>query len=526
MEYISGLPLDRVCENSGGRLGQAEVVPIGLQLLDALAAIHAQGLLHRDVKPANVYLADDGAVKLIDFGAARFSTGHATQMLSQIFTPGFAPIEQYQERSRQGPSTDLYAVGATLYFLLTGGLPPDATARAAGAPLLPAHQVPGSDASQALAWVLDRALQLSPSARWASALEMQAALRAAVTPGPRFAFPAHPVAGSAMRPSAVAPGRRLPPTGVHAARNKGLIIAGGALVSTWFLYSLVSGIRDADEPCRDGEVRENGVCVDPAGRDPDDRDPDDDCPPGTRLSGKRCVPAAKPTASARPIRPPPTVSPRPVTPPPLPPDIRPEFLGSCPTGMVRIPGGSFVMGETKEAVTVGDYCMDRTEVTVEAFRRCKEQGPCADVVLDTKYGCNFGIVGKDQHPINCVDWSSAATFCAAVGKRLPKEPEWEWAARGGAEGRKFPWGERTPEPGDVCKPPGNCAVGSHPAGQTLHGLLDMAGNVAEWVDAERRGERVYRGGDTLDSYYFYMTSVRDATPGIARLFTLGFRCAK
>src|SRR5262249_22284856 len=120
-------------------------------------------------------------------------------------------------------------------------------------------------------------------------------------------------------------------------------------------------------------------------------------------------------------------------------------------------------------------------------------------------GCNYGVPGRGDHPINCVDWLQADAFCKAYGKRLPTEEEWEWAARGGARGTTYPWGDEPPgkqvcwdgEGSELGKGSRQltCAVGSHRAGDSPLGIHDLAGNVWEWTSSIHTAEaRVYRGG--------------------------------
>jgi serine/threonine protein kinase len=98
-------------------------------LLDGLEKVHAAGFLHRDIKPHNIFVRKDGGPVLIDFGSARQAVGGATQTLTTIVSPGYAPFEQYTTSSEQGPWSDIYSLLGVLYFALTGQAPPDAISR-------------------------------------------------------------------------------------------------------------------------------------------------------------------------------------------------------------------------------------------------------------------------------------------------------------------------------------------------------------------------------------------------------------
>ncbi len=118
------------------------------QLLETLEALHAKRILHRDIKPSNILLAPDGHAILIDFGAAREWLADVSHRQTILFTPGYAPLEQLAERAARGPATDLYALCATLYHMLTGQPPLPAAGRAAGEELTPVDRLrPGLDPS-------------------------------------------------------------------------------------------------------------------------------------------------------------------------------------------------------------------------------------------------------------------------------------------------------------------------------------------------------------------------------------------
>jgi formylglycine-generating enzyme required for sulfatase activity len=153
-------------------------------------------------------------------------------------------------------------------------------------------------------------------------------------------------------------------------------------------------------------------------------------------------------------------------------------------------------------------------------------------------------MGKDDHPQNCVSWHDAATYCAWLGKRLPTEAEWEFAARGGDTHQPWPWGDAPFTVGRACsnrwsvEERGTCPVGRYPEGS--FGLSDMAGNVWEWVadwygpfapgepqvTPTKGAGRVIRGGAwTSSSPADLGISSRAGTWPTNRDDYLGFRCA-
>ena len=129
MEYLDGISLKNYMAQSGGMLTEEETLHITHHVLDALSEIHSYHIIHRDVSPDNIFLCTGKRVKLIDFGAARFSSGESAENYSTIVKPGYAPVEQYRGKSNQGPYTDLYAVGACMYHMLTGCPPVDSMSR-------------------------------------------------------------------------------------------------------------------------------------------------------------------------------------------------------------------------------------------------------------------------------------------------------------------------------------------------------------------------------------------------------------
>ncbi len=140
MAYVCGETLAAHLAREGP-LDEGRALALVLPIVDGLEQVHAAGYLHRDVKPGNVVIGADGAPVLLDFGAARRAVGDRTRSLTVLVSDGYAPIEQYARDTRQGPWTDVYALGAVLYHCLTGRPPPAAPARAGNDELVPAAEL-------------------------------------------------------------------------------------------------------------------------------------------------------------------------------------------------------------------------------------------------------------------------------------------------------------------------------------------------------------------------------------------------
>lgn len=130
MEYLDGRTLKSILKEKG-KIPYQEAIGYALPVLYALENVHKAGIIHRDIAPDNIFITNDGKVKLLDFGAARYATTLHSKSLSVILKPGYAPEEQYRTRGNQGPWTDVYAMAATLYRAVTGVIPEDSLERTA-----------------------------------------------------------------------------------------------------------------------------------------------------------------------------------------------------------------------------------------------------------------------------------------------------------------------------------------------------------------------------------------------------------
>ncbi|WP_414657764.1 right-handed parallel beta-helix repeat-containing protein [Deinococcus sp. VB343] len=198
MEFLEGRTLGKAIEERGP-LPPAEVATIASRVLGALSVVHSGGMLHRDIKPDNIYLDNAGRTVLIDFGSARDFSAGQTMSHTRLVTPGYAPLEQYSGAAKFGPYTDIYALGATLYHALTGHAPTAATDRTMGTPLAP---LPASTPAP-LRELIERSLEIKITDRPQSVEEAQAILgRAAPAPQarPQPQAPVAPVPHPAPQP--------------------------------------------------------------------------------------------------------------------------------------------------------------------------------------------------------------------------------------------------------------------------------------------------------------------------------------
>lgn len=240
--------------------------------------------------------------------------------------------------------------------------------------------------------------------------------------------------------------------------------------------------------------------------------------------------------------------------------------------MVVIPGGTFNMGcskgdkfcETDEKptiqVSVPVFLIDTKEVTVAEFRSCVSSGNCnAPKTHGRNKYCNYDAPKRDSHPVNCIDWADAQTYCTLQGKRLPREAEWEKAARAGSS-TPYAWG-RSPSckmaiandgktigsvlgEMDGCGEDRTWSVASR--APNAWGLYDMHGNVGEWVTngyspdalahyargnlnyALKSDGKVIRGGSWDEKMNNLRASFRNSKPPVSGEVvygSVGFRCA-
>ena len=177
MEFLDGLDLRKHVIASGGRLSVEETLRSMSVVLDALDYIHAHGVIHRDISPDNIYLCKGGAIKLIDFGAAFAQSRDDLRKLQRVVKSGYAPPEQYLVGGNVGPWSDLYACASTIYYCLTGVVPPESKQRVVKDTLVPPSQY-GVNIPPDVEAALLKALSLDVLLRFSNAQQMKSPLTA------------------------------------------------------------------------------------------------------------------------------------------------------------------------------------------------------------------------------------------------------------------------------------------------------------------------------------------------------------
>ena len=204
MRYEKGESLDLVLDRQK-TLDEETLLQTLFPILDGLAAVHEAGFIHRDIKPANIYIREDGSPVLLDFGSARQAVGRS-KTLTILIAPGYAPFEQYYSSGdSQGPWTDIYSLGATLYRAIASVPPIDAIERSKGIlgstrdVLVPATLIGKERYSQSFLRAVDHALKFSETerpqsiAQWLNELDpLKPALSAVPTDAPADKIPTTP----------------------------------------------------------------------------------------------------------------------------------------------------------------------------------------------------------------------------------------------------------------------------------------------------------------------------------------------
>ena len=504
MDFVEGQSLAEILAARGGPLSESEALPWINQVCDALEYLHTRTppIIHRDIKPQNIIVAADGRAVLVDFGISKaYDPSLTTTRGARAVTPGYSPPEQYG-MGKTDARSDVYALGATLYTLLTGQAPLESVTLIAGMEKLrPVRQAnPGVSARTEAA--IAAAMALSSSQRLSNATALRNALS-----GRMVAFPV-----AAPLPAPEPAGRR----GAPALAWLGLVAIVAVVVLAAIFLLRDRGPKPGIVTPSGGTAiaEETGVAL---------------AAPATEPPLDTAIVAGTKTAEPTATLPPATATPLPATATPA--NRRIQTLpGGIDVPQVLVPAGAFMMGADDgnaadgtddeapiHEVRLDAFWLDRTEVTNAQFAAftadtgyvtTDEMDGIGYTIVGSEFddvrganwrhplGPNSDIIGQDDYPVTLVAYDDARAYCVWAGGRLPTEAEWEYAARG-PSAPLYPWGDVFSEQRvNACDR--NCpmnwaedaiddgytfaaAVGTFGGGVSWAGAEDMAGNAWEWT---------------------------------------------
>jgi serine/threonine-protein kinase len=570
MEFLEGGDLRKKIKQEK-RLDCAEAIVIMSQACAALNAAHEKGIIHRDLKPDNIWLLESTSpyaqVKVLDFGIAKLKAAPEASNLTQkgmiVGTPYYMSPEHCRSEELD-PRSDIYSLGIILYEMLAGKVPFEGSS-----PLQvmykhnTEHPRPLShirpDIPPQIEKVVMRALEKRKEDRQGSAVELAAELEEALYESGLSAQP------PGSKPSAITQeytadqkkkevdqtgkstvaftAQRMPPPASSNVSPAAATVPLGAVRAATPAKSIE---KTSQRPAKttalgDDDATKPEVVV--AGQTALDRNA------GGLTTARRpywwlgtfvLVIAVAMTWTFRKQLGLVSIA-------------GPNVPGGSVTaepGMMLVMGGTFNMGtddpklddkwaawKPAHPVTVKNFYMDEKEVTNEQYARFIRQ---TGYSAPPNWKDGTYLPGESQLPISNVSWYDAKNYATWAGKRLPTEAEWEYAARG-TDGRIYPWGsewsDQRSNSGEQQK--GRpVAVGSYPKGASPFGILDLAGNVSEWVQddfalyqgshakKQQEGFKVYKGGSYAYPKEQQVTFARWSDLPTEKFPYVGFRCAK
>ncbi len=596
MELLVGEDLEHEIR-ARGRFEREDLVTILAQVCHALGAAHEAGIVHRDLKPDNVLLAETRrmnesfTVKLLDFGIAKVVEAARSANTGAVGTPLWMAPEQTERNAEITPGTDVWALGLLAFVMLTGKSFWLSAASESGVATILREVVldpipSATERARALgveafvprgfdAWFA-RCVVREPARRFSNAHEAARSLAEAL------GVPSRTISGPVRISVSSSEPERRSDTEIGVARTVGTPAPAPAPATLWTGQTVPLDPRTSPVPA--AEAPSEPTFADSSSASVEEPTPSSAMAPhlpvskasplgvGLALVGTivlvavgafalrgRTGPALTADAS--------TSGEAGVTGTPF-----------CPREMARVQGGELIVGSEVDGpphlAKVAPFCVDLTEVTAGDYAACVARKACPPPATEADWPdlrpasrkgwsahCTYGKKDKLDHPMNCVTFEEAATFCRQAGKRLPDEAQWEYAARG-TDGRPYPWGREPPTPTRLNACDDGCAkialgsetevigarlggddgaeststVGRYLQGVSPFGAFDLAGNVAEWVDATYcpygqgscgSSARVVRGGSwtTLRPYALTTTSRTQAAPS-ARMPDVGFRCVE